>query len=107
MASGILTYLRDQEPLVYERTRYRIVEISQRLGEIQREKLQEFGVRFVDASRQTKEDQVASERRDGKSGMEREKVEIINKDFLEWDQDVVEPCFVAALEVLVSFDCLE
>lgn len=30
------------------------------------------------------------------------KVEIINQDFLEWNKDVVEPCFVIALEVLVS-----
>lgn len=106
LASGILTYLRDEEPLVYERTRYRIVEISERLGQIQKEKLEEFGVKFVHgSSSQTKEkdQQVASESEGGKSRMEREKVEIINKDFLEWDKDVVEPCFVVALEVLVSF----
>lgn len=95
--------MRDEEPLIYERTRYRIVEISNRLTGVQMERLGEFGVVLKDGVEKKQgygDSKKVEEKIERKRNLE--KVEIINKDFLEWNQDVVEPCFVVALEVLVS-----
>lgn len=77
LAQDVLRYIRDEEPEIYARTRYRIIEISARLATQQRARLAEH-----------------------------ENVEIVNQSFLEWEDDVPEPCFVIALEVLVSCLCL-
>ncbi|KAE8233185.1 hypothetical protein CF326_g1782 [Tilletia indica] len=74
LANDVLGYLAAEEPEVYSRTRYRIVEISSRLAEQQRQKLS----RHFDAGR----------------------VQITNRSFLDWDTPVGEPAFVIALEVL-------
>ncbi|KAN0062240.1 hypothetical protein ACQY0O_005421 [Thecaphora frezii] len=74
LAHDILDYLVVEEPEIYARTRYRISEISKRLAEGQKARLQEH--------------------------VERGTVEVVNKSFLDWDEDVPEPCFVIALEVL-------
>lgn len=59
---------------MYERTRYRIVEISARLAAQQSERL-------------------ARHRANGVA-------QVVHKDILQWDEDVNEPCFFVALEVL-------
>lgn len=74
LARDILDYIEQVEPDVYARVRYRIVEISARLAGDQTDLLAHHRARGV--------------------------VEIINRDFLEWDETVQEPCFVVALEVL-------
>lgn len=72
-----LTYIRDNHPDVYERTKYRIIEISKNLADGQK-------------------------RRAAKAGLGA-KVEVINEDFFGWEGGGVEPCYVVALEVLVRF----
>ncbi|KAK0526069.1 hypothetical protein OC842_005300 [Tilletia horrida] len=74
LANDVLGYLAVEEPEVYARTRYNIVEISARLAEQQRQKLD----RHFNAGR----------------------VQITNCSFLDWDTPVSEPAFVIALEVL-------
>ncbi|EPQ26155.1 uncharacterized protein PFL1_06363 [Pseudozyma flocculosa PF-1] len=74
LAHDVLDYLMAEEPEIYRRTRYRIVEISTRLAEEQKRRLVEH--------------------------VERGTVEVVNRSFLEWNEDVPEPCFVVALEVL-------
>ncbi|BFZ55927.1 hypothetical protein PYCC9005_002968 [Savitreella phatthalungensis] len=73
----ILDYIRETEPEIYLRTRYKVIEISRQLAHKQR-------VSSVAAS----------------AGHE---VEIINKSVLDWDTTVPEPCFVLAMEVLDNF----
>lgn len=74
LAKDILDYIADEEPDVYTCTRYRIVEISERLAHQQKERL----ARHVECGA----------------------VEILHRDFLQWNEDVNDPCFVIALEVL-------
>jgi hypothetical protein len=71
-----LRFLRDRHPEVFARTKYRIVEISAALAEIQMKRAEEAG--FGDV------------------------VEVINEDVFRWEGGGVEPCFVVALEVFVS-----
>ena len=70
-----LAFIRDRHPDLWPRTKYRIIEISPELARIQRERAREVGVE--------------------------DKVEIINRDFFDWDGGTKEECFVVALEVLV------
>ena len=74
LASDVLGYLAQEEPEIYARTRYRIVEISQRLADEQRARLRAHGA----------------------GG----RVEVVHASILEWREHVPEPCFVVALEVL-------
>lgn len=74
LAKDILDYIEAHEPDVYAHTRYRIVEISARLAEQQRAKLRHH--------------------------VQHGCVDVVNRDFLTWNEDVTEPCFVIALEVL-------
>lgn len=78
---NILDYIRDVEPEVYERTRYRIIEISSNLANVQRSSLAATA-----ASR-------------GHSA----KVEIINKSIFDWRDPVPSPCFFLAFEVFDNF----
>lgn len=71
-----LLYLKKNHPEVYERTKYRIIEISPQLAKRQRARAKKAGL--LDA------------------------VEIIESDFFKWDGGGPEPCYVIALEVLVS-----
>lgn len=68
---NILDFLEKNEPEVYARTKYRIIEISSKLFNKQNSRLQRH----------------------------KDKVEIINKSILDWDTPVNEPCFFIALEV--------
>jgi Putative S-adenosyl-L-methionine-dependent methyltransferase len=83
---NVLDYLRDNAPEVYERTQYKIIEISPSLAKIQSTKVQEA---------------LSSEGHGSR-------VEIINKSIFDWEQYVASPCFFVALEVFDNFahDCL-
>jgi len=78
---NILDYIRDAEPLVYERTKFKIIEISSSLAKLQAHQL----LRSADSR--------------GHSS----KVEIINKSIFEWDQLVPSPCYFLAMEVFDNF----
>lgn len=78
---NILDYIRDTQPDVYSRTRYKIIEISGNLASKQHESLRKR------ASQQGHWN----------------KVEIINKSIFEWDIRVPNPCFFIALEVFDNF----
>lgn len=71
-----LLYLREHEPAVFERTKYRIIEISPQLATIQKRRAKEAGLQ--------------------------DQVEVINEDVFRWDGGTKDPCFVVALEVFVS-----
>jgi len=72
LALNVLDFLRDTYPAVYERTRYRIIEISPHLAGIQRNALQSHSM-----------------------------VDVYNQDVFHWKQQVLEPCFFLAMEVVV------
>jgi hypothetical protein len=78
---NILDYIRTTEPDVYDRTKFKIIEISSSLAKLQASTL----LRNADSR--------------GHSS----KVEIINKSIFEWDQMVPSPCFFLAMEVFDNF----
>ncbi|CRK15282.1 hypothetical protein BN1708_017372, partial [Verticillium longisporum] len=80
---NILDYIRDMDPQVYARTKYKIIEISSSLAALQ-------GQNLLRASGHA------------------DKVDIINKSIFDWDERVPSPCFFLALEVFDNFahDCL-
>ena len=78
---NILDYIRTTEPDVYDRTRFKIIEISSSLASLQARTL----LRNADSR--------------GHSS----KVEIINKSIFEWDQTVPSPCYFLAMEVFDNF----
>ncbi|KAJ4345684.1 uncharacterized protein N0V89_011819 [Didymosphaeria variabile] len=81
MMLNILDYIRDCHPEVYERTRYKIIEITTQLADLQQQGL-------------------------GHSAYARghaDKVEIVNKSVFDWDQYVSSPCYFLALEVFDNF----
>lgn len=78
---NILDYIRDVEPEVYERTRYKIIEISTNLASVQQNSL------------------VANAMSRGHI----DKVEIINKSIFDWRDPVPSPCFFLAFEVFDNF----
>lgn len=78
---NILDYIRDTEPSVYERTKFKIIEISSSLAKLQASKLM----------------------RNAHSRGHHSKVEIINKSIFEWNQLVSSPCYFMAMEVFDNF----
>lgn len=78
---NILDYIRDMEPAVYERTKYKIIEISSSLATLQANQLL----------------------KDAASRGHANRVEIINKSIFEWDQLVPAPCYFLAMEVFDNF----
>lgn len=78
---NILDHIRDTEPDVYDRTKFKIIEISPALASIQANHLMKTADSRGHAS----------------------KVEIINKSIFEWDQMVPSPCFFMAMEVFDNF----
>ncbi|GJN90199.1 hypothetical protein Rhopal_003198-T1 [Rhodotorula paludigena] len=94
LMGDILDYLAAHEPEVYARTKYRIIEISERLQGMQRGRAKGAGG-DGGAAELGKE----KARRRGHE----DKVEIIGKSIFEWDRVVHEPCFFLAMEVLDNF----
>ncbi|KAH7105997.1 DUF185-domain-containing protein [Auriculariales sp. MPI-PUGE-AT-0066] len=74
LGTNILDFIRERYPDVYERTRYRIIEISKSLAENQKRSLHHHSC-----------------------------VEVINKSIFEWRQREWAPCFFLALEVVDNF----
>jgi SAM-dependent MidA family methyltransferase len=75
LAMNILDYLRSNHPEVYDRTRYHIIEISDSLVALQRKKLASC----------------------------HPCVKVVHKSIFRWDKKEPAPCFVVAMEVIVSF----
>lgn len=80
---NILNYIKNEEPDVYARTRYKIIEISSQLAEKQ--------------MRSALKDKLIEQ------GLDSRKLEIINKSIFKWDKVVQEPCYFIALEVFDNF----
>ncbi|KAJ4393867.1 hypothetical protein N0V93_003083 [Gnomoniopsis smithogilvyi] len=78
---NILDHIRAVEPEVYERTRYKVIEISSNLASAQASSL------------------AATAESRGHRG----KVEIINKSIFDWRDPVPSPCFFLAFEVFDNF----
>lgn len=78
---NILDHIRDQDQEVYDRTKFKIIEISSNLATLQENQL----LRTAD------------------SRGHRSKVEIINKSIFDWDQTVPAPCYFLAMEVFDNF----
>jgi len=78
---NILDYIRDTDPEVYARTKFKVIEITPSLASLQQQHLQKS----------------ASSR--GHS----EHVEVINRSIFSWDTYVPSPCFFLALEVFDNF----
>ncbi|EMC95282.1 hypothetical protein BAUCODRAFT_35266 [Baudoinia panamericana UAMH 10762] len=78
---NILDYIRRTDPEVYARTKFKIIEVSSALANLQHAHLN-----ATLASRGHVE-----------------KVEIINKSIFDWDQYVSTPCFFLAMEVIDNF----
>ncbi|EOD49043.1 hypothetical protein GTA08_BOTSDO02554 [Neofusicoccum parvum] len=83
---NILDYIRDTHPEVYERTKFRVIEISSSLASLQVHHL----------------------KRSASARGHLDKVEVINRSVFDWDTYVSSPCFFLALEVFDNFahDCL-
>lgn len=77
---NILDYIKKNDPDVYSRTQYRIVEITKPLVEKQR--LKSLQLKLAN------------------SGHSLDSVKIINKSILDWNEQVHEPCFIVGMEVL-------
>jgi hypothetical protein len=78
---NILDYIRDVEPSVYDRTKYKIIEISPSLAALQTSQMMSDAASRGHAS----------------------KVEIINKSIFDWEERVPSPCFFLAMEVFDNF----
>ncbi|OWB62177.1 hypothetical protein B5S29_g3098 [[Candida] boidinii] len=81
---NILNFIKERQPEVYERTRYKIIEVSSQLAEKQMNNALQFKMKQDDNDHSNK-------------------VEIINKSIFEWNKVVPEPCFFIALEVFDNF----
>lgn len=83
---NMLDYIRDNDPEVYSRTKYKIIEISSALADLQ----------------------IAQLKQNAFTRGHLDKVEIVNKSIFDWDIYVASPCFFLALEVFDNFahDCL-
>ncbi|KAG7662020.1 uncharacterized protein J8A68_004408, partial [[Candida] subhashii] len=80
---NILNYIRKNQPDIYARTKYKIIEISSQLAAKQ--------------MKQALNNKLASH------GLDSSKLEIYNKSIFKWDKVVTEPCFFIALEVFDNF----
>ncbi|KAJ5404255.1 hypothetical protein N7509_004126 [Penicillium cosmopolitanum] len=81
MMLNILNFIRDTDYEVYQRTKYKIIEISSSLADLQMKNLMD-----------TLE-----------TAGHRDRVEIVNKSIFDWDTYVHSPCFFLALEVFDNF----
>jgi len=78
---NILDYIQDFYPDIYDRTKFRIIEISSALATIQTSQL----------------------RRSASSRGHAQHVEIINRSIFDWGSYIPEPCYFLALEVFDNF----
>lgn len=80
---NILSYIKQNEPDIYTRTQYKIIEISSQLA------LKQFSL--------------ALNQKLVSQGLDTTKLEIINKSIFRWDRTVEDHCFFIALEVFDNF----
>ena len=78
---NILDYIRDTDPEVYARTRFRVIEVSTALANLQTQQLQRSAAARGHA----------------------DKVTIVNQSIFDWTTYVSSPCFFLALEVFDNF----
>jgi len=78
---NILDYIRDADPEVYARTKFRVIEVSTALAALQSQQLQKTL----------------------NSRGHADKVTIINKSIFDWDEYVSSPVFFLAMEVFDNF----
>lgn len=78
---NILDYIRDTDPEVYARTKFKVIEISSSLASLQQRQLQ----------------------KSASSRGHTDHVEIINRSIFSWDTYAPSPCFFLALEVFDNF----
>ncbi|KAJ9098272.1 hypothetical protein QFC21_004601 [Naganishia friedmannii] len=94
----VLSFLRDEHPEVFERTRYEVVEISAALAERQKQQAEQAGF-TVDLVRPGQKRSSSA----SKSTSDRAQVRISNVDFLDWSGSSKESCYFVALEVFDNF----
>ncbi|KDN43230.1 hypothetical protein RSAG8_06197, partial [Rhizoctonia solani AG-8 WAC10335] len=87
LAENILDFLQAEHPEVYERTRYRIIEISGSLAQKQTARLQRRHSGVVE---------VPNYRDYGV-------VEVVHKSVFDWTEQEPAPCFFLAMEVIDNF----
>ncbi|ODV65783.1 DUF185-domain-containing protein, partial [Hyphopichia burtonii NRRL Y-1933] len=80
---NILNFIKENEPDIYLRTQYKIIEISSQLA--------------------MKQFKSAMSSKLVEQGLDELKLEIINKSIFNWDKIVEDPCFFIALEVFDNF----
>lgn len=81
MMLNILDFIRDTDYEVYQRTKFKIIEISPALADLQMKNLMDTL----------------------NSKGHRDRVEIVNRSIFDWDTYVHSPCFFLALEVFDNF----
>lgn len=86
----ILDYIASEEPEVYQRTKYRIIEISERLQGLQKGRAKGGQAKGTSAG--------VAQRRGHAS-----KVSVLGGSIFDWEKVVPEACFFLALEVLVVY----
>lgn len=80
---NILNYIKLNEPDVYEKTHYNIIEILSKLAEKQTKNAMNIKLQ--------------------EQGLDPHKFQIINKSIFDWEEEVTEPCFFISLEVFDNF----
>lgn len=80
---NILNFIKQNEPDIYARTQYKIIEISDQLA--LKQYSQALGQKLVS------------------QGLDQNKVQIVNKSIFKWDKVIHDPCFFIALEVFDNF----
>ena len=81
MMQNILDYIRATDPDVYQRTKFKIIEISPSLAQMQMRNIQKLP----------------------DSAEHLDHIEIINRSIFDWDEYTHSPCFFLALEVFDNF----
>ncbi|GAA5930269.1 type II protein arginine methyltransferase [Sporobolomyces koalae] len=99
LMADILDFLAVEAPEVYARTKYRIIEISDRL--VGKQKGSVAGHRRDETGGGLSEGEMGREK--AKRRGHGDRVEVISKSIFEWDRVVHEPCFFIAMEVLDNF----
>ena len=75
---NILDYIRENEPVIYKKTQYRIIEISSKLLERQMKSVLLLNLQKAHRN-----------------------IHLINQSVFDWKQKETKPCFVIAMEVIV------
>lgn len=83
-AQGILDFIKQNEPGLYENTKYTLIEVSPVLAKKQRQRL-------IDAGHVPEEEDIL---------VNDNNITVINQDFLSTSVEVTDDCFVIAFEVL-------